>query len=198
MLQWCRINSLFQIRDIFSWMSLLVSLQVTLVLRVLLVDRGRVLRMTNVAVQRLSGFLQPFFLSFFSSDIQKESVIQQNGIFLKYYSSLIWGAIPHWLLWWQNQFKKWQPCFLLLSCCKNLCQYIGLLGSRVKWGVYKHTLGFIFPIWITSVICFRNGLMYTWRRGVGYLWPEERGAKVNSSLVSFARQDWSEAVPSVN
>lgn len=62
MLRWCGIilpisNKRYLFLNVFTG-----SLQVTLVLRVLLVDRGRVLRMTNVPVQQCQGFfLQPFF-----------------------------------------------------------------------------------------------------------------------------------------
>lgn len=142
----------------------------------LLVDSSRVLRRTNVCVQQLSEFFcRHFWFFFFNSTFKRKVSSSKMGYIFCFFSYfLIWGAIPHRLLWWQSQSKKWQPCFMLLSRCKKKkrCQHVDFLGhvsdqnSEMSW-VLKQKPGVYFLRSITSVIRFRNGLMCDWRREDG-------------------------------
>lgn len=107
----------------------------------LLVDSSRVLRRTNVHVQQLSEVF--FFFTdtlgfFFNSTFKRKVWPSKMGFFFSYF--LIWGAIPHRLLWWQSQFKRWQPCFMLLLCCKKkapTCWFLGLCFWPEQWNEWS-------------------------------------------------------------
>lgn len=81
---------------------------------------------TSFQVQACQSLI-PYHCHISTASLTVTSLRKQNGNFF-----LIWGAIPHWLLWWYSHVKMWQPCFPLLSCFKKKCQQVGTFSWAMR------------------------------------------------------------------